>query len=101
MGGSVASHVARVECPNMEPRRVALVTGSGPRRIGWHVADALARPGYALALHYRTSAAAATAAVAELGSRGTEAIAVEAGLPDEPAGPTPVPRTLGPVRRFV
>ena len=40
-------------------RPVALVTGSGKRRVGWHVADALARRGYALAVHYRTSVAEA------------------------------------------
>ena len=33
--------------------KVALVTGSGTRRIGWHVADALAQRGYSLVLHYR------------------------------------------------
>ena len=32
---------------------VALVTGSGKKRVGWHVADALARRGHALAVHYR------------------------------------------------
>ena len=37
----------------MNPRPVALVTGSGKRRVGWHVADALAARGYALVLHYR------------------------------------------------
>src|SRR6266853_637346 len=36
---------------------VALVTGSGKKRVGWYVADALAERGYALAIHYRTSAA--------------------------------------------
>jgi NAD(P)-dependent dehydrogenase (short-subunit alcohol dehydrogenase family) len=48
----------------MTERRVALVTGSGKRRVGWHVADALAKRGYALALHYRSSAAEAAEAVA-------------------------------------
>ena len=45
--------------------RVALVTGAGKRRIGWHVADALAKRGYALAIHYRSSAAEANEAVAD------------------------------------
>ena len=35
---------------------VALVTGSGKHRVGWHVADALAKRGYALVLHFHTSA---------------------------------------------
>lgn len=43
----------------MEPmtqRPVALVTGSGKQRVGYHVAEALAARGYALVIHYRTSA---------------------------------------------
>ena len=39
------------------PARVALVTGSGKRRVGAAVADALARAGYAVAVHYLSSAA--------------------------------------------
>ena len=37
--------------------RVTLVTGSGKKRVGAAVADALARRGYAVAVHYRSSAA--------------------------------------------
>ena len=40
----------------MDHPKVALVTGSGKRRIGWHVAEALAARGYALVVHYHTSA---------------------------------------------
>ena len=40
----------------MSLQRVALVTGSGKKRVGWHVADALAERGYDIAVHYRTSA---------------------------------------------
>jgi pteridine reductase len=69
----------------MMPRRTALVTGSGKRRVGWHVAQALAGRGYALALHYRSSAAEAAQAVAELHGRGVEAFAVQADLTDEQA----------------
>ncbi|GIW88373.1 MAG: oxidoreductase [Isosphaeraceae bacterium] len=36
--------------------RTALITGSGKKRIGWHLADALARRGYAIAVHYHRSA---------------------------------------------
>lgn len=39
--------------------RVALVTGSGKKRVGWHVAELLARRGYDIAVHYHTSAAEA------------------------------------------
>jgi pteridine reductase len=66
-------------------QRVALVTGSGKHRIGWHVADALAGRGYALAVHYRTSAAEAADAVACLRGRGVEADAFQADLTDEVA----------------
>ena len=47
----------------MPPTQVALVTGAGKRRVGWHVAAALAARGCALAVHYRTSAAEAAEAV--------------------------------------
>ena len=69
----------------MNPRQVALVTGSGKRRVGWHVADALARRGYALAIHYRTSAAEAAETVAELAALGVEVAAFQADLTNEGA----------------
>ncbi len=65
--------------------KVALVTGSGKRRIGWHVADALAGRGYALAIHYHSSAAEAAQSAAYFQGRGVEAIAVRADLTDEQA----------------
>jgi pteridine reductase len=71
-----------------------LVTGSGPRRVGWHIADALAARGFALTLNYRTSAASATAAVADFTARGSEAIAVQADLSDESAVKSLVAQTL-------
>jgi pteridine reductase len=61
------------------------VTGSGKRRVGWHVADALAQRGYALALHYRSSAAEATATADVFRQRGVEVLAVRADLTDERA----------------
>jgi pteridine reductase len=69
----------------MNPRQVALVTGSGKRRVGWHVADALARRGYALAIHYRSSAAEAAETVAGLAALGVEVAAFQADLADEGA----------------
>ena len=69
----------------MGARKVALVTGSGKRRVGAHVADALAERGFSLVLHYRSSAAEAEAAVARCRSRGVDAIAVQADLADESA----------------
>lgn len=65
--------------------RVALVTGSGKKRVGWHVADALARRGHDIAVHYRTSAKEAAETVEHLRSCGVEAAAFQADLADESA----------------
>jgi pteridine reductase len=64
---------------------VALVTGSGKRRVGWHVADALAARGFSLAIHYHHSSVSAAEAVALLKHRGIDAIALQADLADEQA----------------
>lgn len=65
--------------------RVALVTGSGKRRVGAVVADALARRGFDIAVHYRTSESEAAETVAELRALGVEAEAFQADLADESA----------------
>jgi pteridine reductase len=67
----------------MQPSKVALITGSARRRLGWHVADALGRRGYAVVIHYNTSAAEAESAAKEFRSRGIQAISVGAELADE------------------
>jgi len=67
----------------MSHPKVALVTGSGKRRVGQHVADALAARGYALAIHYRSSAEPAAEAIRQFRSRGIEAVALKADLTDE------------------
>ncbi len=67
----------------MASPKVALVTGSGKRRIGWHVAQALAKRGYALGVHYRSSAAEAAETVESFRALGVEAIALQADLTDE------------------
>jgi pteridine reductase len=69
----------------MAQRPVALVTGSGRRRVGWHVADALAARGYALVLHYWTSSAEAAEAVAAFQAQGVEVLPYQADLSDEAA----------------
>src|SRR5438309_11814904 len=69
----------------MAASRVALVTGSGKRRVGWYVAEAVAARGYALVIHYRSSAAEAAEAVAGFRARGVEAISLQADLTDERA----------------
>ncbi len=66
----------------MSEPKVALVTGSGKKRVGSHVAAALAARGFALAIHYRTSAAEANETAASLG---VPALAVQADLGDEGA----------------
>ncbi|MBI1832032.1 MAG: SDR family oxidoreductase [Planctomycetes bacterium] len=78
----------------MISQKAALVTGSGKPRIGAHVADALAERGYALAIHYHTSANEANDSVAAYRSRGIDAIAVQADLADETAVKTLVQQTL-------
>jgi pteridine reductase len=65
--------------------KVALVTGSGKRRVGWHVADALAQHGYQLAIHYRHSAVEAAATVQHLRQYNSDAVALQADLTDEAA----------------
>jgi pteridine reductase len=64
-------------------RRVALVTGSGKRRVGSFVADALAERGFALVIHYHHSSQEAEAEVARFQSRGVEALALGADVSDE------------------
>lgn len=68
---------------NLPASQVALITGSARRRLGWFVAQALARRGYRVALHYNTSAVEAQQAAAELTAEGAQAIALGANLADE------------------
>lgn len=67
----------------MTTTRVALVTGSGKKRVGYHVAEALARRGYALAVHYHTSSADADETVGHLRRLGVSAEGFQADLADE------------------
>ena len=69
----------------MSIRRVALVTGSGKKRVGSVVAEALARRGYSLAVHYRSSANEANETVASLKALGVDAKPYHADLADETA----------------
>jgi len=69
----------------MTATKVALVTGAGKHRVGWHVTDALAGRGYAVAIHYRSSAAEAKETVEQLRGRGGVAAAFQADLTDEQA----------------
>ena len=67
----------------MQSLRVALLTGSGKKRVGSVVADALARRGYAVAVHYRSSAAEAEETAAALRAHGVEVGTFPADLTDE------------------
>lgn len=64
-----------MESPN---DRVALITGSGKRRVGNAVALALAAKGYAIALHYNSSAEEARRTVVRLTEQGVRAAAFQA-----------------------
>lgn len=79
----------------MPQRRTALVTGSGKKRVGSVIADALARRGFNIAVHYRASAAEAEETVAVLRKHGVEASAFPADLTDEKAVRAMVRDVLG------
>jgi len=67
----------------MPSQKVALVTGSGKRRVGNEIAAALAARGYSIALHYRRSAEEAQQTVARLKAEGVEAHAFQADVAQE------------------
>jgi pteridine reductase len=69
----------------MSQPHVALVTGSGKKRIGRHVAAALAERGYNLVVHYHTSQADAVEAAVEFRQHGVDALALQGDLSDEAA----------------
>jgi pteridine reductase len=75
-------------------QRVALVTGSGKKRVGSAVAEALARRGFAIAVHYRTSEADAAETVQQLRSLGVQAEAYRADLGHENEVKTMVAQVL-------
>ena len=69
--------------PSPSPQKVALVTGSGKRRVGSAIAAALAARGYAIALHYHRSGEEAAQTVRELQGQGISAEAFQADVSDE------------------
>lgn len=79
--------------------RAALVTGAG-QRIGRAIALALAEDGWAVAVHYRASRAAAEAVVSAIEAMGGRAVALAADLAEEGEAQSLVPRAaaaLGPL----
>jgi len=67
----------------MSRAKVALITGSGKRRVGNVVARGLTGRGYVVALHYNRSADEARATVEELRAGGAEAECYQADVADE------------------
>lgn len=67
----------------MNATKVALITGSANRRVGWTVAEALAARGYAIVLHSRRTGGALDENANELRSRGVQAIGLAADLSDD------------------
>jgi pteridine reductase len=63
--------------------KVALITGSGKRRVGNTVAEALAARGYAVGLHYNRSAEDARESVLQMRNVGTRAEAYQANVSKE------------------
>jgi pteridine reductase len=68
---------------NPTDKKVALITGSGKRRVGNVVAQALAERGYCLALHYNRSADEAQQTVAEMRATGADVEAFQANVTNE------------------
>lgn len=73
--------------------RAALVTGAG-RRIGRAIATALGRDGWAVAVHYRSSAEAAESTVAAIAAAGGRAVALQADLSAETETAALLPRAV-------
>lgn len=69
----------------MNAAKIALVTGSGKKRVGHAIAETLARAGYSIAVHYRSSQAESVETVGLLRSLGVRAVAFQADLADESA----------------
>lgn len=67
----------------MRSSKLALITGSGRRRVGNVIALTLAQHGYSIALHYNTSEAEAVQSIVRLKEQGAAAIAFQADLREE------------------
>lgn len=71
------------ESSHDKQEKVALITGSGKRRVGNTIAVALADRGFRIALHYNRSAEAARETVDRLADQGADAAAFQANVADE------------------
>jgi pteridine reductase len=61
-------------------QKIALITGSGKQRVGWHVAHALGLIGHNICIHYRTSGVEAKQSAELLKKAGIEATTFQADL---------------------
>jgi NAD(P)-dependent dehydrogenase (short-subunit alcohol dehydrogenase family) len=88
------------DTPTLPPiPKVALITGAA-KRIGRTIALALAKDGFAVAIHYNSSAKDAESVVAEIAKADGKAIALQADLATEAEVLTLIPRAteaLGPL----
>jgi pteridine reductase len=79
----------------MAERKIALVTGSGKKRVGYHVARALAARDYALAIHFHTSVDEAAETAEEFArGHGVPVLALQADLGNETEVETLAAKTL-------
>ena len=79
--------------PNVSPTRTVLVTGSA-KRLGREIALALARAGWQVGVHYRSSSAEARQTVADCEQLGMRAAPFDADLADEAAVRALLPRVV-------
>jgi pteridine reductase len=63
--------------------KVVLITGSGKKRVGYHIALAFAKKGYDIIINFNESEAEAMDTVNELKNLGAHAIAIKANLSNE------------------
>ena len=79
--------------PNVSPTRTVLVTGSA-KRLGREIALALARAGWQVGVHYRSSSAEARQTVADCEQLGVRAAAFDTDLADEAVVRALLPRVV-------
>lgn len=64
-------------------KKIALITGAGKKRLGWHIAKKLGLGGFHIALHYRSDPAQADANARELEQLGIRVTLFQANLANE------------------
>lgn len=64
-------------------KKIALITGAGKKRLGWHVAKRMGLNGYGIVLHYRSDPIQAEAAAKALEALGVQVSLHQANLANE------------------